>query len=117
MRFVLCKTFCFTLNHCVSFRVFWLLVVVGALCGLSMQLVKSTSKFVERGTNTKLSYEQMDELDFPSVTICNTNMFRLVECSLLILKKIFVSHITSRDVFAIAALSKFVYTSYCYSLF
>ncbi|XP_072014347.1 acid-sensing ion channel 1A-like [Amphiura filiformis] len=34
-------------------------------------------KFIERPTNTKLSIKEEDELDFPSVTFCNTNMFRL----------------------------------------
>ncbi|XP_072014348.1 acid-sensing ion channel 2-like [Amphiura filiformis] len=34
-------------------------------------------KFIERPTNTKFSFMEEDELDFPSVTFCNTNMFRI----------------------------------------
>ncbi|XP_072051790.1 uncharacterized protein [Amphiura filiformis] len=57
-------------------RLFWLLVVLLALSGLSYQIVLSTMKFIERPTNTKFSIKEEDELDFPSVTFCNTNMFR-----------------------------------------
>ncbi|XP_072014394.1 acid-sensing ion channel 5-like [Amphiura filiformis] len=58
-------------------RLIWLLVVLLALSGLVYQIVNCTDKFIRRPSSTKLTYEKKDELDFPAVTICNTNMFRL----------------------------------------
>ena len=53
-----------------------MVIVLAASSGLAMQILESTSKFIERETNTKLSYDMRSELDFPAVTFCNTNMFR-----------------------------------------
>ncbi|XP_072051886.1 acid-sensing ion channel 4-A-like [Amphiura filiformis] len=54
----------------------WFLVVLLALAGLMFQIVNSAQKFIDRPTSTKLSYIPKNELEFPSVTLCNTNMFR-----------------------------------------
>ena len=56
-------------------RLCWLVVILGALCGLVYQLVRSTQKFSSHDTTTNLKYIKQDTLDFPSVTFCNTNMF------------------------------------------
>ena len=67
---------CKSRDFSLLYRLFWLLVVLGALCGLVFQLYRSTQKFIGHGTNTNLKYITEDNLDFPSVTLCNTNMFR-----------------------------------------
>ncbi|XP_071959500.1 acid-sensing ion channel 5-like [Antedon mediterranea] len=62
-------------------RLLWILLIGCAFCGLQYQLFKCITKYRSRPTNTKFSYQNKDELEFPGITICNMNMFAFEKIS------------------------------------
>ncbi|XP_071484464.1 acid-sensing ion channel 1-like [Diadema antillarum] len=58
-------------------RVFWLFLVLGALCVMAYQLVERSIHFAANPQRITVSIKYDDQKHFPSVAICNYNAFRL----------------------------------------
>ncbi|XP_070575645.1 acid-sensing ion channel 1A-like [Ptychodera flava] len=60
-------------------RLFWSIIVLLALSGLLHQVITLIMSFMERPINANIKFDEPDTRpEFPAVTICNNNMFRLV---------------------------------------
>ncbi len=59
-----------------SFRILWLVTVLAMKVTASYMIVNKFLYFYQYPTETKTTITNQNELDFPSVTICNLNKFR-----------------------------------------
>ena len=60
----------------LCFRLIWLVLYLAALGCFIANLVNGVQKYRQHGVVTVLDYRTQVLMEFPSVTICNTNMIR-----------------------------------------
>ena len=56
-------------------RVMWFIVVAGCLTFMGFQLYESFSSFLQFQLKTSTSIDKQLELELPTITVCNTNLF------------------------------------------
>ena len=64
------------LNHFCADRLFWLLIVLGAMAFFISQVVLRTIEYYKYQTVISVKRIRSDNVSFPAVTLCNLNQFR-----------------------------------------
>lgn len=64
-------------GNSVPRRIVWLLLMLGSLCYFSYAAYLFMDVYVNKGVKTKISVQTADQLEFPSITVCNKNMWKI----------------------------------------
>ena len=67
------------INLCeLLYRLVWAIILCVAISLFSYMLIKNINRLSSYPTNVDIKVEYVTPLDFPAVTICNENKYRLI---------------------------------------
>ena len=94
---------CHGFKHCFNTsskvrQLIWLMIFTGSVALLVQKLYESGVKFLERPFSTKTTLTNVDQMEFPAISICNLNDIRMSKLHNTTLDKILLKQKTDKDV-------------------